>query len=89
MDMSTKYQQLHHLLIEASQNTQQFMEGELMPFEPFSPVHCGVFFEELVLSHPFVDKVECILLSILPAKAKRVQHLYGNHLPYGEYSAIS
>ena len=70
MDMLTKYQQLHHFLIEASQNTQQFMEGELMPFGLFSPLHCDVFFEELVLSHPFVDKMECILKSILPTTSK-------------------
>ena len=89
MDMSTRYQQLHHFLVEASQNTTQFMEGKLMPFGPLSPIHRDVFFEELISSHPFHDKVECMLKIILPAMAKLVQHLYGDHLLSGKYSGIS
>ena len=70
VDMNLKYSQLVSFLLEASQNTADFMQSYILPFGDATKVKRDVVLEELLKPHAVDDTVEIILKVTLPTIAK-------------------
>ena len=86
VDMNLKYSQLVSFLLEASQNTADFMQSYILPFGDATKVKRDVVLEELLKPHAADDTVKIILKVTLPAIAKVCQHLFTDHLQGGKYA---
>ena len=86
--MNLKYSQLVSFLLEASQNTADFMQSYLLPFGDATEVKRDVVLGELLKPHAADDTVKIILKVTLPAIAKVCQHLINDHLQGGKYADI-
>ena len=84
-DMNKKYLEMTTFLKDASTNAEDFMCGQMKPFDDI-PVKEDYWFHELI--KPSVYDVDCItLLSImLPALAKLAQERFKDQLPGGTYA---
>ena len=82
VDMNLKYYQLVSFLLEASQNTADFMQSYLLPFGDATKVKRDVVLGELLKPHAADDTVKILLKVTLPAIAKVCLHLITDPILY-------
>ena len=86
LDMNCYYASLVDFLQKIQEDIGSFMTGQLLPFGEDTILHKDAIFDILIAtSEEYDDKVETILLVIIPAFHQLSLRLFKDHLPGGKW----
>ncbi|XP_033731138.1 uncharacterized protein LOC117320739 [Pecten maximus] len=86
MDMNRHYLQLTTFLSDASNNLDDFMCGQILPFGEDTYVKRDKLYEKLITPSQYDGETCTILGIILPAIAKLAKNHFRDHLPCGKFA---
>lgn len=90
LDIGTRYQEVIHFLMIASNRSQEFISGDLhLSFSNLHALENSVIYCHLIKPWDHDDKVDVILQVMLPAMARLLQRIFSDHLEGGEWSDVS
>jgi hypothetical protein len=90
MDIGAIYQEVINLLIQAAEDTEEFMSGNLLlSFSDAPHLQADPIYQKLRQVWTHDDKVLVILKVILPAIAELLQRIFADHLVGGKWDEAS
>ena len=86
IDIGQQYQEVIDFLTRASESIEDFITGKLfVSFANQEKTKSDVIFQDLIRSSDVDDKVQTILLVMLPAMARLLSSIFADHLPGGKW----